>query len=101
MGAAIKKFRWKRNDLVISTKTYWGATNGLNPIKNVGLSRKHIVEGVDLVYAHRPDRDTPIEETVAGRSITLSTPVECFTRARRSGVQARLRPRGAWQIDLA
>jgi aryl-alcohol dehydrogenase-like predicted oxidoreductase len=63
MGAAIKKFRWKRNDLVISTKTYWGATNGLNPIKNVGLSRKHIVEGVDLVYAHRPDRDTRIART--------------------------------------
>ncbi|KAK5660075.1 hypothetical protein OQA88_13544 [Cercophora sp. LCS_1] len=64
MGEAIKKYGWKRNDLVISTK-----------VNNVGLSRKHIIEGtdaalerlrlsyVDLIYAHRPDRRTPIEET--------------------------------------
>jgi len=76
MGQAIKKFGWKRNDLVISTKIYWGASFGSNPVNNNGLSRKHIIEGldnslkrlgldyVDLVYAHRPDRNTPIEETV-------------------------------------
>jgi voltage-dependent potassium channel beta subunit len=77
IGQAIKKYKWKRNDLVISTKIYWGGDFGSNP-NNVGLSRKHIVEGlngslerlgldyVDLVYAHRPDRNTPIEETVRG-----------------------------------
>lgn len=76
MGQAIKKFGWKRNDLVISTKINWGAAYGQNPVNNVGLSRKHIVEGVnnalerlqleyvDVVFAHRPDRQTPIEETV-------------------------------------
>jgi len=76
MGAAIKKYGWKRNDIVISTKIYWGASHGSNPVNNGGLSRKHIIEGVDmalerlglkyvdLVYAHRPDRNTPIEETV-------------------------------------
>jgi len=76
MGQAIKKFGWKRNDLVISTKLYWGSAYGDNPINNKGLSRKHIVEGmnmalerlgidyVDLIYAHRPDRLTPMEETV-------------------------------------
>jgi len=76
MGEAIKKFGWKRNDLVISTKIYWGKANGSNPVNNGGLSRKHIIEGVDLslerlglsyvdlIYAHRPDRNTPIEETV-------------------------------------
>jgi aryl-alcohol dehydrogenase-like predicted oxidoreductase len=54
----------------------WGAAFGSNPVNNVGLSRKHIIEGVnqslarlqldyvDLIYAHRPDRNTPIEETV-------------------------------------
>lgn len=75
IGQAIKKYGWKRNNLVISTKIYWGGDFGSNP-NNVGLSRKHIVEGlngslerlglayVDLVYAHRPDRNTPIEETV-------------------------------------
>ncbi|KAF2221905.1 NADP-dependent oxidoreductase domain-containing protein [Elsinoe ampelina] len=76
MGAAIKHYGWKRNDLVISTKIYWGGANGDNPVNNGGLSRKHLVEGtkaalerlgleyVDLLYAHRPDRDTPMEETV-------------------------------------
>ena len=76
MGQAIKKFGWKRNDLVISTKINWGAAFGDNPVNNRGLSRKHLIEGtemalkrlqldyVDLLFCHRPDRNTPIEETV-------------------------------------
>jgi voltage-dependent potassium channel beta subunit len=72
MGKAIKKAGWKRSDLVLSTKIFWGG-DGPN---DRGLSRKHILEGVDaslrrmdleyvdLVYAHRPDIHTPIEETV-------------------------------------
>lgn len=85
MGAAIKKYGWKRNDLVISTKIYWGAAFGSNPVNNVGLSRKHIVEGVnsalerlgldyvDLIYAHRPDRNTPMEETVRAFNHIINT----------------------------
>ncbi|KAK8065576.1 hypothetical protein PG997_012323 [Apiospora hydei] len=76
MGKAIQKYGWKRSDLVISTKINWGAVNGEILINNHGLSRKHIIEGlrasldrlqleyVDIVYAHRPDRLTPMEETV-------------------------------------
>ncbi|PNP52580.1 hypothetical protein THARTR1_06927 [Trichoderma harzianum] len=76
MGEAIKKYGWNRNDLVISTKIYWGQAYGNNPVNNLGLSRKHIVEGVnaalkrldleyvDLIYAHRADRKTPMEEVV-------------------------------------
>ncbi|KAI9103098.1 NADP-dependent oxidoreductase domain-containing protein [Phlyctochytrium arcticum] len=72
MGDAFKKFGWKRSDLVVSTKIYWG---GKGP-NDKGLSRKHIIEGlkkslerlqmdyVDLVFAHRPDSLTPMEETV-------------------------------------
>lgn len=72
MGNAIKKAGWKRSDLVISTKIFWGG-DGPN---DRGLSRKHIVEGmnaslarlqmdyVDLVFAHRPDLHTPMEEVV-------------------------------------
>lgn len=72
IGRVLKKAGWKRSDLVISTKLYWG---GSGP-NDEGLSRKHIVEGidaslarlqlsyVDLLYCHRPDRNTPIEETV-------------------------------------
>ncbi|RGP69729.1 putative potassium channel beta subunit [Fusarium sporotrichioides] len=85
IGECIRKFGWKRNDLVISTKESkppdklqinWGGSYGELAANNYGLSRKHIIEGldaslermglsyVDLVYAHRPDRKTPIEETV-------------------------------------
>lgn len=72
MGNVIKKAGWKRSDLVISTKIFWGGT-GPN---DRGLSRKHIIEGtkasleqlqldyVDLLFCHRPDIHTPIEETV-------------------------------------
>lgn len=85
MGACIKKFGWKRNDYVISTKINWGAANGDNPVNNGGLSRKHLVEGtkaslerlgleyVDLLYAHRPDRNTPMEEVVRGFNYLIDT----------------------------
>jgi len=89
MGEAIRKYGWKRNDLVISTKINWGAANGDNPVNNVGLSRKHLIEGtnaalarlgleyVDLLYAHRPDRSTPIEETVRAFNHLIDTG-KCF-----------------------
>lgn len=76
MGQAIKRFGWNRSDIVVSTKLNWGAVNGEVLVNNHGLSRKHIIEGlraslkrldleyVDIVYAHRPDRLTPVEETV-------------------------------------
>lgn len=72
MGQAIRELGWKRSDVVISTKIFWG---GQGP-NDKGLSRKHIVEGtkaslkrldtdyVDVIYCHRPDISTPIEETV-------------------------------------
>lgn len=72
MGNVIKKAGWKRSDLIISTKIFWG---GDGPNDN-GLSRKHIIEGleaslnrlqmdyVDLIFCHRPDIHTPVEETV-------------------------------------
>lgn len=72
MGEVIKKAEWKRSDLVLSTKIFWGG-EGVN---DTGLSFKHIKEGteaslkrmqtdyVDLLFCHRPDKHTPIEETV-------------------------------------
>jgi len=64
---------WQRSDLIVTTKLFFGTRPGPN---TRGLSRKHIVEGlqdslkrfnleyVDIVYCHRPDPFTPIEETV-------------------------------------
>jgi voltage-dependent potassium channel beta subunit len=72
MGNVIRKLGWRRSDLVISTKLFWG---GKGP-NDRGLSRKRIIEGtdaslqrlqlehVDLLFCHRPDPETPIEETV-------------------------------------
>lgn len=72
MGKAIAKLGLTRSDYVVSTKIFWG---GKGP-NDHGLSRKHVVEGtraaldrmgleyVDLVFCHRPDYRTPIEETV-------------------------------------
>lgn len=74
MGNIIQKAEWKRTDLVLSTKIFWG---GEGP-NDQGLSFKHIKEGteealkrlqtdyVDLIFCHRPDKHTPIEETVWG-----------------------------------
>jgi len=72
MGRVLKKTGWRREGLVLSTKIFWG---GKGP-NDTGLSHKHIIEGVhaalrrlqtdyvDLCFCHRPDPDTPIEETV-------------------------------------
>ena len=72
MGNVVKRVGWKRSDLVISTKIFWG---GEGP-NDTGLSRKHLMEGinaslqrlqmdyVDLLFCHRPDLYTPIEEVV-------------------------------------
>lgn len=72
MGAVLAKSGWDRSSYVVSTKIFWG---GEGPNQR-GLSRKHIVEGtdaalkrfgldhVDLIFCHRADLHTPVEETV-------------------------------------
>lgn len=79
MGRVMKQCGWKRSDLVVSTKIFWGG-RGAN---DRGLSRKHIIEGVDaslqrlgmdyvdLVFCHRPDYHTPIEETVWAMNLVI------------------------------
>jgi len=74
MGRALKRLGWKRSDYVISTKIFFGG-NGKN---DRGVSIKHLIEGVnkslerlqlsyvDLIFAHRPDYATPMEEIVRG-----------------------------------
>lgn len=73
MGAALKKLGWRRGSYLVSTKIYWGLHDGVNE-KNT-LNRKRLMEAmdgslrrfdmeyVDLVFCHRADATTPIEET--------------------------------------
>ena len=72
MGAILSKFGWSRDTYLVSSKVFWG---GDLP-NQTGLSRKHVTEAchaalkrlrvdyLDLYYCHRPDPETPIEETV-------------------------------------
>ena len=74
MGEAIRELGWARHSYVVSTKLFWGLHDDVN-MSNT-LNRKylmHAIDGslerfgldfVDLVYCHRPDPHTPIEETV-------------------------------------
>jgi voltage-dependent potassium channel beta subunit len=79
MGRALKSLGWGRDTFVLSSKVFWG---GSRPNQK-GLSRKHIrdacdaalkrlqVDYLDLFFCHRPDIDTPIEETVSAMDILV------------------------------
>lgn len=74
MGKTLKKLGWQRDSYIVSSKVFFG-TGGTWPTQK-GLNRKHVVEAcdqalerlqldyLDLYYCHRPDKNTPIEETV-------------------------------------
>ena len=79
MGNVLKETGWPREELVISTKLFWGPEKP----NGQGLSHKHLMEGlnaslrrlqldyVDLLFCHRPDPNTPIEETVRAMDIII------------------------------
>jgi len=83
MGQAIAELGWKRETYVISTKLYMGITEGVNT--KTTLNRKyllHAIDGslerlgldfVDLLFCHRPDPHTPIEETVWAMSDIIAS----------------------------
>ena len=72
MGRILKKMGWGRNEFLVSSKVFWGGTKP----NQSGLCRKHVFEAchaamrrlqvdyLDLYFCHRPDPETPIEETV-------------------------------------
>ena len=84
MGDAIAELGWARHEYVISTKIFWGIHKGVPNMENT-LNRKYLMQAidgslerlgldfVDLLFCHRPDPNTPIEETVWAMSDIVSS----------------------------
>ena len=83
MGEALRRMEWRRSSYVVSTKFFWGMHDG--PNEKSTLNRKYLMQAidgslarlgldyVDLVYCHRPDHETPIEETVQAMHDMIAT----------------------------
>jgi len=85
MGRAFKQLAWPRLNYVVSTKFFWGLDREGNTVNRKDtLNRKYLMQAidgslqrlgldfVDLVYCHRPDPHTPIEETARAMSDIIS-----------------------------
>ena len=81
MGQAFKALKWPRLNYVVSTKFFWGLSRDGNTVNRMDtLNRKYLMQAIDgslqrmeldfidLVYCHRSDPNTPIEETVHAMS---------------------------------
>ncbi|MEK8030841.1 aldo/keto reductase [Ideonella sp. DXS29W] len=80
MGQALKRLNWPRLNYVVSTKFFWGLPDPVTVNRRNTLNRKYLMqaidgslrrfglEHIDIVYCHRPDPNTPIEETVRAMS---------------------------------
>ncbi|HET9070743.1 MAG TPA: aldo/keto reductase [Acidimicrobiales bacterium] len=84
MGESIRNLGWPRHSYVVSTKLFWGIHDGVVNMKNT-LNRKYLTQAidaslerfgldfVDLVFCHRADPETPLEETVWAMSDMVSS----------------------------
>ena len=85
MGEAFKALKWPRLSYIVSTKFFWGLDRDVQPVNHKDtLNRKYLMQAIDgslrrmgldfidLVYCHRPDPHTPIEETVWAMSDMIS-----------------------------
>jgi voltage-dependent potassium channel beta subunit len=78
MGEVLRALKWRRSSYLVSTKFFWGLHDG--PNERNTLNRKYLMQAidgslsrlaldyVDLVFCHRPDPETPLEETVRAMS---------------------------------
>ena len=114
MGQALKNLAWPRDSFCVSSKVFFGSRDAPLPTQR-GLSRKHVTEAchqalrrlqvdyLDLYFCHRPDPDTPIEETVRamhdlirqGKVLYWGTsewPAEAIVAAHKLADELRLTP---------
>ncbi|MEO5943505.1 MAG: aldo/keto reductase [Ferruginibacter sp.] len=83
MGRVLKKKKWDRTSFIVSSKAFYGWRGKSDKPNQTGCSRKHLTEAcnealqrlqvdyLDLYYCHRPDKNTPIEETVWAMNILI------------------------------
>lgn len=113
MGRVLKKKNWERTSYIISSKVFFGIHGKENKPNQKGLSRKHIMEAcdealkrlqvdyLDLFFCHRPDPQTPVEETVwAMNTLIQQGKVLYWGTSEWSGVQIMEAHRVAQEFKL-
>jgi len=113
MGRVLKKKNWERSSFTVSSKVFFGWRSKLNKPNQSGLSRKHIIEAcdealsrlqvdyLDLYFCHRPDKNTPIKETVwAMNTLLQQGKILYWGTSEWSGVEIMEAHRAAEQYRL-
>lgn len=105
MGKVFQRAGWRRASYVVSTKLYWGLNDG--PNERNTLNRKYLLQAidgslerlqldyVDLLFCHRPDAETPIEETVRAMHDIITQGKALYWGTSEWGAE---QIRQAWQI---
>jgi len=105
MGKVFQRAGWRRSSYVVSTKLYWGLNDG--PNERNTLNRKYLLQAidgslerlqldyVDLLFCHRPDAETPIEETVRAMHDIITQGKALYWGTSEWGAE---QIRQAWQI---
>ena len=108
MGQALKKLAWPRLNYVVSTKFYWGLDRKGDAVNRKDtLNRKYLMQAmdgsltrmaldhIDLIYCHRPDPHTPIEETVRAMSDLITQGKALYWGTSEWGADSI---RAAWEV---